>query len=480
MGDTDDNDPRLIDRRTFLGGIATGATASIAGCGGGGNTPTPRVETVIVEEGGETVVKTVEVTPDTPTPALPDEMTFLHFETSEDRRNKLDDIASSWEEQTGVSFNQRAIAEADLPTEIGSAAATGTLPATAELSNRALFSARGVVSKKDSTQVVKNIGEDAFYDRVLQFVDDGQGNYLGVPLYVWTQILGYDDDYRQEQGLPVPDTWEDIETFAEASHDPDNNQYGILLASDQSQFTLQSFQPFALSNDAHVFDENGNIIFDQEPMVEALEFYGRMARTYNPPGEMGSGDVGPIWGDRQVHLYGSNIISLYFEAAFNADTPEDLDYFGVVPLLDGPEKKTTFGEVVSTTTFNVDAGQRRASRSFQEHLQSTEGGADSPYISFAHLQVALFNPTRPGVFNSDAYLNQETLNKFRDEWIEDLIPNAIDNMERFGRRGSQVFPEIGDITGNFLITDAIRAVIDGEDAQQVANDTADEMRDLIS
>jgi hypothetical protein len=43
-----------------------------------------------------------------------------------------------------------------------------------------------------------------------------------------------------------------------------------------------------------------------------------------------------------------------------------------------------------------------------------------------------------------------------------------------------VFPEIGDITGNFLITDAIRDVIDGDDAGTVASETAEEMRDLIN
>jgi len=428
-------------------------------------------------DGGDTPTDTAT---STPMAELPSEMTFLHFETNEERRTAIDEIAAPWEDETGVDLRQRAIAEADLPTEIGSAAATGTLPSTAELSNRALFSGRGVISRQDPTQVVQNIGEDSFYDSVLRFVSDGQGNYLGVPLYVWTQILGYSEAYRQEQDLPVPNTWENFETFAEASHDPDNNQYGCLLASDQSQFTLQSFQPFALSNDAHVFGEDGSIVFDQEPMVEALEFYGRMCRQYNPPGEMGSGDVGPIWGDRQVYLYGSNIISLYFEAAFNAETTEDLDYFGFVPLIDGPEKEVTFGEVVSTTTFEVDDGSRRASRSFQEHMHSTEGGVDSPYVTFSHLQVALFNPTRPDVWNSEAYRNQETIQKYREEWLEETIPNAIENMERFGRRGDQVFPQIGDITGNFVITDAIRRVIDGDDASTVASETADEMRDIIN
>ena len=136
--------------------------------------------------------------------------------------------------------------------------------------------------------------------------------------------------------------------------------------------------------------------------------------------------------------------------------------------------------MVSTTTFNVDDGTRRASRSFQEHFQSTEGGVDSPYISFLHLQPALFNPPRPDIMESDAFRDQEIIQRFRDEWLDETIPNAIENMERFGRRGEQVFPEIGDITGNFLITDAVRSVIDGNDPETVASDAADDMRSLIN
>lgn len=476
MGDNNKKSVNPVTRRRMVQG-STLALAGLAGCGGdnGGDTS----DGSDGSDGDDGDDGNDGDDGSTSEPDFPDQMTLLHFETDQDRRDAITEIAEPWEEETGVELNQRAIAEADLPTEIGSSAAAGTLPGTAELSNRALFSGRGVVSREDPTQVVQSIGEDAFYDRALQFVNDGQGNYLGVPLYVWTQTIPYSEDYRQENDLPVPNTWEGFETFAEAANDPDNNQYGCLLASDQSQFTTQTFQMFALSNDAHVFDTDGNIVFDDDAMVEALEFYGRMCREYNPPGDMGAGDVGPIWNDRQVYLYSSNIISIYFETAFQAETTEDLDYYDFAALLDGPEKETTFGEVVSTTTFNVDAGTRRASRSFQEHFQSTEGGVESPYISFLHLQPALFNPPRPDIMESDAFRDQEVIQRFRDEWIDEVIPNAIENMERFGRRGEQVFPEIGDITGNFLITDAVRSVIDGDDPETVASETADEMRDLI-
>jgi len=415
---------------------------------------------------------------ETPTPGMPGEVTFLHFETDEARRTKIEELASAWAEESGVAVDQRVVPEADLPTQISSAVASNTLPAVGELSNRALYSARDAVSTDDATQVIEELGEDTFYDPVLRLVSDGEGGYVGVPLYTWQQLIAYRESVAEEMGLPVPSTWEDFETFAEATHDPDNDVYGCLLGSDQSQFTLQCFQQFALANDAAVFDEDGDIVFDDDPMVEALEFYARMARKYNPPGEMGPGDVGPVWGQGQTHLYSSNTISFYFEA-LGVDEGETVEGFGVVPTMER-ESEATFGEVVSTTTFKVDPGPRRASREFQTYLRDTEGGKSSPYLQFLHLQVGLFNPTQKGILDSDPYLDHPNVRKWPDEWHQDLIPSSIEQMDRFGFRGEEVFPEIGQITGNFLITDAIREIVDGGDAETVASQKADEMRDLIS
>lgn len=408
-----------------------------------------------------------------------DSITFLHFETDEARRTTISELGSTWTEDSGITLNQRDVPEADLPAEITSAVASNTLPATGELSTRALYSAREALQTEDAQTVIDTIGEDQFYDSTLTFAATGDGGYYGVPLYTWQQLTLYRPSVREEMGLPEPTDWQSFEEFASATHDPDNNVYGCLLGSDQSQFTLQCFQPFALANDAHVFDTEGNIVFDQQPMVEALEFYARMCREYNPPGGMGPGDVGPVWGNQQTHLYSSNTISFYFEAlAF--DEGQTVDSIGVVPYVD-EERQATFGEVVSTVNFKTgNDAAREAGRSWQEFLRGPTGdGPRSNYIKWLHMQVGLFNPTIEGMLSSDAYQNNANIQKWPDTWINDVIPQAIENMERFGFREGNVFPEIGQITGQFLITDAIREIIDGGDPQTVASNTADSMRDAI-
>lgn len=63
LNPSDKTDASSSGRRTFLKTAGVAATGLLAGCtGGGGSTPTPRVETRIVREEGGTVVRTVRVT----------------------------------------------------------------------------------------------------------------------------------------------------------------------------------------------------------------------------------------------------------------------------------------------------------------------------------------------------------------------------------------------------------------------------------
>lgn len=407
-----------------------------------------------------------------------DSITFLHFETNEARRSTISDLGAEWAEESGITLNQRDVPEADLPTEITSAVVSNTLPATGELSTRALYSARNAVNVEDASTVIDSIGEDRFYDSTLTYAATGDGGYYGVPLYTWQQLTLYRPSIREQRGLPEPTDWASFETFAEATHDPENNVYGCLLGSDQSQYTLQCFQPFALANDAHVFDADGNIVFDDQPMVDALAFYARMCREYNPPGSMGVADVGPVWNNGQTHLYSSNTISFYFEASAADSGP--VDSIGVVPYVE-EQRRATYGEVVSTTNFKTgDADARDAGRSWQTFLRGPLEETPTNYIDWLHMQVGLFNPVLEELLDNPAYRNHPNIQKWPDHWIDDVIPQAIENMERFGFRDGNVFPEIGQITGQYMITGAIRDIIDGADPQTVATDTADRMRDAIT
>lgn len=477
-------DSTHTDGRTRRQLLAAGglAAAGLAGCvglpGGDGDTTT----TTGGNGGGGTTTGTGTGTGATTagTTELADQFTFLHFETQDDRKQALQELASAWAQQSGSSVNPTSVSEADLPTQLQSRIASNTLPGLAELSKRALYSVRDAIDPGAAASVVEQVGgQDAFYEAALELTATGDGGHYGVPLYTWPQLTLYRSTVQQERGLPEPTTWENIRTFAEATHQPDQNQFGILLGSDRSQYTLQCFEPFALSNDAHVFDTEGNVVFDSPEMVEALEFYTDLLE-YTPPGDIGPADVGPVWNNGQVHLYSSNSVSFYYESLAIAESDADVvDYMGAVPYVENTTR-ATFGEVVSTATFQGVGGPTvNAANSFAGYLRGSPQDR-STYIDWCHLQPGLFQPVFPDVRNDQTYLNNENIQRWPETWIQDVLPTAIQNMGRFGHRDGNVFPEIGQITGNYLVTDAIREIASGGDAQAVASATAEEMRTQIS
>jgi multiple sugar transport system substrate-binding protein len=459
--------------------LATGATAvalGLAGCSGGDGTDTPTATSTATQGDGDGGGGTDTPTPTaTAEPSFPSEITFLHQETQEERRKAVAELGEAFADETGTSIKQRVVPQADLPQEITSALATGQLPAAAEMGLRATFATRDAIDSDAVNEVMADLGEDTFNQNLLRFVQNTEGDYLGVPFYAWTQLMCYRIPVFEEMGLEPPRTWDQILANAEALHEPDDNQFGILIGTNRSQFTLQCFTPFAKSNDAHVFSPEGDIVFDSDAMVEALDFY-RQLNEYTPPGSLGPSDVGPAWNNEQVHMYSSNSIAFYFEAAFS--DAETVTWFGAEPFVEN-ERQATFGQVVSTNVMQVeDAGATRAAKEWSKFLRGTPEDR-SNYLRWLDLNEGLFQPVFPDVTELEAYRNNDVITNWPERWTEEVQPTSFEKMELFGFRGDTVFPEIGEITGNFLVTEAVVEVLDGNDPEKVATEKAEEMREAI-
>ena len=413
---------------------------------------------------------------DAETGESPDEITFLHYETGDDRRAAIDELGERFHQHTDIEIAQRVVQEADLPVTITSSVAADTLPEVGTLGVSVLHSATGAIDAESTTHVVESIGEDRFYENLLEMVSvPNEDQYYGVPLYTWPQFTYCRREVFDDEGLEPARTWDEWLTAAETLHDPDNNQYGVIIGTETDQYTRQCFTGFALANDARVFSDDGEIIFDSDAMVEALEFYAELAE-YTPPGSVDSGSIGPIYDEGHAHLYSGNAFGLYFNS-LGLDNGETIQEY-IVPVIEETHE-ATYGEVVCTATMTaLNNATKEAAESWQSFLRGSERIQD--YIDFCHIQVGGFQPVMPEVRDESDYRSHELMAHWSDELIDDIIPESIENMERFGFRDGQMFPEIGPITANFLIASAVSDVVDGEDAQSVAETTADAMRDQIS
>jgi len=406
----------------------------------------------------------------TPTPSMASEFTFMHQETQEARVEAIGNLAADFASETPVEpMDQRPVSEADLPSQISSDLAAGTLPSTAELPLRALHDASDALRPESATEVIDAIGEDQFHENLLQLVSTPDGGYFSVPIYAWAQLMQYRPSKFDEMGLPLPDSWENVMEAAEALHDPDNDQFGIIVGSKRDQFTLQCFTPFALANEARVFNADGEIVFDSDAMVESLEYYARL-HEFTPAGKQTWEPITPLWKNGQLHMTSSNNFSL------SDVLDQELSWVGSI----SKETEATFGECMSTTTFAIDdQGKIEASEEWQKFLRGAGDYSKNNYTRWCHMEVGGFQPVLKDWRQRDDYQDNEVVQAWDDQLINEQLPAALSSIQRFGFVDGNVFPGIGEITGDFLITDAIRAVIDGEDAREVADNTAEEMRDIV-
>lgn len=473
------NDKRVlgngVSRRKFVVGSTAIGSVVLAGCLGDDD-----------DDGDDTIGTdddlTVDDTDDGADDAdddedveLPDELTFLHYETADDRRAVIQDIGERFQDHSGVSVNQRVVQEGDLPVELTTSVAADVLPNVGQLSLDVLQMAVDAIEHGSADRVIEEIGEDRFYDNLLDMCRDPDGDgYFGVPLYAWPQLTHARQSVFDDEGLEPPRTWDEWLTAAEALHDPDDNQFGVIIGTEVDQYTEQCFTGFALSNDAHVFSEDGEIVFDSDEMVEALEFYAELAE-YTPPGAVDAGTIGPVYNEQNAHLYSGNSFSIYFNSLGLEEGEEIGEY--VVPVIEN-QRSSTYGELVVTTTFGgQSAGEVQASEDWQSFIRGSQDIED--YIEWTHMQVGGFQPVMPEIRDMEEYRSHELIQHWPDELIDEILPESIEGMERFGLREGRLFPEIGPIAGNFMVARAISDVIDGEDAQEVAEETADEMRDLV-
>lgn len=433
-------------RRTVLEGIGgVMAAGGLAGCvggglGGGGNG----------DGDGET--------------------TFWTTNVEQDRQEVLQSLIDSYESEADASIKMVPVEEGDLPTKISSARASSTLPTFGEwgLDPMQNLGSEDVLSTDAAESVVDSVGRDDFYEGALSLATSADGNLLAVPAHGWVQGFWYRQSAFEEAGLSAPTTWDAVLEAAQTLHDPDNDQHGVVVGSDETPFARQCFTPYARSNGARVFNADGEIVFDSPEMVEALDFYGSLAE-YSPPGADTFETANNTYLNEQCHMV---MYSSYIMGDLSSNTDGMADDTSFAPYLER-KRRSSFGQLVLFNVLDTASdSNREAAKGFIEHVLTGQ-----EYVDLLHMAPGGMNPVLKSTAESDAYRDNETLQEWGQETLQN-ISGAFDNIERFGYVDGKMIPKFGEITNRSLVAQAVRRVSEGEDAQAVAEDVAGKMRDL--
>lgn len=382
------------------------------------------------------------------------EIQFLHGQPEEERVQVIQSIIDDFmAENPGIVVTQMPIPEDGFWTKITTLMSTGELPAVVEggVDQLRLMNAEEAIDLSANTEVIEAIGADRFYSGVLEMVKAPDSeDYLGTPVSGWVSGIWYRESLFEEKGLEAPTTWENILAAAEALHDPDNKQYGIIFPTEESDFTEQILNHFTGSVEYDLFDADGNPQFNTPEMKEILEMYQSMYQ-YTLPGSNGVEEVKDafVGGHAAMAMYSTYIMGALVEQGIADDIG-----FAV------PEKDVvgSFGMTSTMTISNMISEEERAAAiKFVSYMGNAEQN-----IRWCHMSAGGSNPVLKDVAADPAYLDNEVLEAFGETAAN--IPNAFENLQMLGVKDGEVHPAMGNISGKFLIPACINAIlVQGED-----------------
>jgi multiple sugar transport system substrate-binding protein len=406
-------------------------------------------------------------------------ITFWTAEDQADRVKKTQDIAARFQQKSGVQVKVVAIAEDQLPAQIQSASAGGTLPDVMGALSLGLvhsLAADDLTDQDAANGVIESLGRDTFSQRALALVE-ADGKPVAVPSDTWTQLLVYRKDLFQKAGLETPDTFDKIMAAATKLKQPGRN--GIVAATKAGDgFTEQTFEYFALANGCQLTDDQGNIQLTSPQCVATFKFYGDLIAGGSSKGgqDVDTTRASYFAGKSAMIVWSSFLLdemaglrkdALPTCPECRSDKKFLSDNSGIVTAISGPggSEPTQFGEITNFAI--IKDGNIDPAKQFVEFMMS-EGYAD--WLSLAPEGKI---PTRAGSKDNPQEYNEawSKLQAGVDEKapLADLYPPEVlealtkstDTMNRWGFQQGQG-RLVGALSAEQPIPKALAAELDGQ------------------
>ena len=119
-----------------------------------------------------------------------------------------------------------------------------------------------------------------FFERTIPRI---KGRIIGIAGSCNPQLLMYRKDLFEKYNIKVPTNWQELEAAAKILKQ-NLPQGEFAWVSRMNEENTAPFAPFLYSNGGSWLDKNGKPCFNSKAAVDALKFYGKMAREYGPPG----------------------------------------------------------------------------------------------------------------------------------------------------------------------------------------------------
>ncbi len=426
----------------------------------------------------------------------PVQLEFWTRETQSDRMATIQMLIDTYTAMNpDVSIKLVPVDENDMALNMRAAVASGKIPSIIEIDAEiaVALGTEGILDTEAADIMLNKVGKDRFFKGSLRlFESKDKGVYYAVPYHGMIQGIWYRADWFEKAGLQPPTTWEAVAKAAEYFNNPQKNTYGILVGTMETEsYDEQCFTPIAMSNNAGLFDKDGNLIFNSPEMKEALEYYARLAKT-SPPGPQ-------TWRARDYYLQGKMAMFFYstyimddlailevakgsltsdnFKDLKGAEFDPDLVKNTKVVTTISHKKDAGFGAVVSMAVpKQSDPAVRDAALDFLTYLYSPNA-----YITFLHMAVGGMMPVIEGVADTDRFLNDPkgVYSRYGKEKIMEIV-DGLNNIESFGLVEGNRIEAASVIYSKKIIPQMIYKVTqEGMDVDDAMNWAESAMKELI-
>ncbi len=347
--------------------------------------------------------------------------------------------------------------------------ASGTLPDLfgATLDHAlAMYSAGASVGTEEGIEVLG--GEDAFLSQPLQtlYYDN---TYIAIPHYGHAKVFYYREDWLNEAGLDVPETWEELKEAAAATTDPPD-RYGFVVPMGQGEpLAVDFLYVFMRANGGAFFDAEGNVILDSEENAEAVEMLLYLLENASPEGSLGYARR-----DRDDLLF-SGRCGMTFEPLFTSSqiankAPELWPKFNVAK----PPAKKQPGWMSEHLVMVMCSGSEYEAKRLELIPYFY---AETEYVRFLHHAPGGMLPVLKETADSDAFWNNEFIQETRDD-----IEIALEGYSKGTPVGmaNGINPHAGLLKGTNVIKDMLYEIVDGKPIKDALSDTADELEQMIA
>ena len=181
-----------------------------------------------------------------------------------------------------ITVEQSGIGWADMENKLLAALAAGAPPDIAQPIQYVTPSlyAKGLLLPVDD--IVNSVGKNDIFPNVRDAACYFKGKYYGI-VHAWgADMWIYRKDWAGAKNLKEPTTWAEMYDWLKELNDPPNH-YALDLVGADAYNINEDVYMFVGQNGGRIWDENGLPTLTEEPVLEMLEHYKKLA-SFMPPG----------------------------------------------------------------------------------------------------------------------------------------------------------------------------------------------------